>query len=327
MRISQTRFKVFANLVLACSILWGAIETKAQATENSSSFVKYGAASLSDCGEYVCVQGESGGILIQYTNVNTGYYQVEADVLFRDVNQSSKISFSIQNEQEKLYQAIKSGGNHTSGVINHKQGSINVYIYSSKPIDFKINKRLKLEKYDQDPEIRLIIAALIGMTTPENDLEFAKHVASWVHDTIPLGDQDIEGAVFPRLLNAATLGEEQAICGDYSLFTKAILDKAGIKARTRQLVSTIDGASPYDTHVTVEIYYNNSWVIVDPTFKTLFQCDGDHKYIGADAARICTVEKGLPLQYQEFDTVKEERRLQNYSVSYSDLLTGLMPVH
>jgi len=151
----------------------------------------------------------------------------------------------------------------------------------------------------------------------ETNLEYAIAVTDYVHRNVPLGRADTPGTVANRLSRAVLLMGEQALCGDFSLFTQMILENSGIPARKVQLATAqyVNGEQRGDTHVTVEALINNKWTIFDPTFNATFSC-GDKTLIGVEEARAC----GANLAAVQNPSTLPGRSVAEYPVPYPDLL-------
>ncbi|KJS18993.1 MAG: hypothetical protein VR78_03730 [Hoeflea sp. BRH_c9] len=151
----------------------------------------------------------------------------------------------------------------------------------------------------------------------ETNLEYAIAVTDYVHRNVPIGMADTPGTVANRLTRAVLLMGEQAICGDFSLFSKTILENSGVPARTVQLATAqyVNGEQRGATHVTVEALINNKWTLFDPTFNSIFSC-GDETLIGVEEARTC----GANLVAVQSPSTLPGRSVAEYPVPYPQLL-------
>ena len=88
-------------------------------------------------------------------------------------------------------------------------------------------------------------------------------------------------------------GDAKFFCGGSSYVMAWILEELGVPARGVQLASQdfIDGKNEGETHVTTEVFLDREWIVYDPTFNVVFQCNN-----GKDASILdlvdCLMEGG-----------------------------------
>lgn len=122
-------------------------------------------------------------------------------------------------------------------------------------------------------------------------------------------------------------GNFPQLCGDMSSTLVFILLKVGVPARSVQLAARdyVEGRSKYDTHVTVEAFVNNRWIVFDPTFNASFTCDPreenavPHHLLSIKQMKSC-VEAGHDLIVVPGVIQLDGRTVKDYYLPYKDLL-------
>jgi hypothetical protein len=104
------------------------------------------------------------------------------------------------------------------------------------------------------------------------DLEKALIIKEWVMNQASKIGADIDAGTPYGMLSQMRKGKGAA-CGNMALVYLAALSSVDTQARLVQLMrSSLDR---YDTHVTVEVWTDNDWVVIDPTFNCYFLIDSE----------------------------------------------------
>ena len=169
---------------------------------------------------------------------------------------------------------------------------------------------------DATSTARALWTKLIG-DLPDDDMQLALEVTEYIHRNVPGGIADTSGGIAERLVNAISGEGEEALCGDYALFSTNALSSLGIPARVVQLAaqSYVDGKANGDTHVTVEAFVDDRWLIIDPTFNARFTC-GEADWVDISAAQAC---RGKLQAVQGRGTVPG-RAVEDYYLEFKKLL-------
>jgi hypothetical protein len=127
----------------------------------------------------------------------------------------------------------------------------------------------------------------------------------------------------PLIIYQEARNGKGALCDGMSLLYFSVLRLNGIRARMIYLTRNIYDI--YDTHTTVEVFWNGKWAIYDPTFNISFERDG---------ILLSAQEIHEALLNDDFNTIKPvfygeanyPARIQNYYIHWLPLFNNVFVI-
>ncbi len=112
----------------------------------------------------------------------------------------------------------------------------------------------------------------------------------------------------------------QQVCSGYATEFRFLLQKAGIDSREVVLAapSYFKGRTG-DTHAALEVFVNNKWVFMDPTFNCHWHCSNGSKMLSLQEIHAC-INSGNKLVIQEGKSRIPKYALKEYYIDFQDFI-------
>jgi len=171
-------------------------------------------------------------------------------------------------------------------------------------------KNIALNKYEYDQNIEATVSN--SSVSLEKVLPILKNTMNSVTKVSSGPSENI------AILRAHISAGGGLLCGGMALLLKENLAEKGIPARIvtfRRELNLIG-----DTHVSVEIPVDGRWILVDPTFHTLFRSGGE--FLGAHDLRRA-IESGRNIHGEFLGDVEYPARIEDYYIDIRPLADNI----
>ena len=159
----------------------------------------------------------------------------------------------------------------------------------------------------------------------QNDFQKAVEIRNTIHHQVPLKSTPAKFSfmtVDDSYLNSLREEEVGHLCGGLAAVYATALESQGIPSRYVGNFSR--DKQPFESHATIEFWFQGKWYASDPTFNVMFRYQGDYL---SYAELYALIKKGEP--YEVVSNGREilpGRALEDYYVELVDLM-NYMVVH
>lgn len=180
-------------------------------------------------------------------------------------------------------------------------------------------QNIELKKIKNDINLIKLRFILEQELEPEKNIfNKAINIRNNIYSKVPLQDtpsgfdfNDFAGA-YTRSTSDPDVGH---ICGGLTLLYLSALESLGIPARYVGIFST--NQAPYDSHASLEFFYNGKWYASDPSFNVMFKHKGE--YLSYSEV-FSLIQRGIePDSVSNGFPLIKKRKLQNYYIPMKDL--------
>lgn len=171
---------------------------------------------------------------------------------------------------------------------------------------------------EQDYQIRRMVELEdTSMQDRERNFRLATDISSFVHHVNKVRQSSPEFSSLSRVENIYRLINDPDyghICGGIATSSVDILRAYGFKARLIQLFS-----SGPDGHVSTEVFINDKWIAIDPTFNAVF-FNQDNVLLNYEEMIKMKREGRYSEIYIEYQRGGSRSKIEDYYFRYEDLL-------